>query len=239
MALSPQQLLILQTMAPITGYTEFKEIAEKAGIKSEGSVKTQLIRMKALGLVTQEEEKSTKWQITENGIELVKATEAEKQEAVKTHAAEVLIAEQKAEGEGGKEGPTDRPRIGQSREELGLTPYQIFLQMGRDMGGIGVEKLRGITDVVFGDDEDNLDRVWHNLSAMNVAIDLRKQWFMLWQNYQRQSGKPGTISKELQDELVPPAKRTPEQVKLAEAEGRDYDVVEDDRGLWKSGLAPR
>lgn len=234
MALSPQQLLILVTMAPITGYTDFNEIAEKAEIKSHGSVKTQLNRMKDLGLVTKEEEKSTKWQITEKGIELIKATETEEKEAEKQQAAEQLIKEQTGEGKPEEEGPKERIKTGQTQESLKLTPYQIFLQMGRDMGGIGVEKLRGITDVVFGDNPDSLDRVWHNLSAMNVAIDLKKQWFALWQNYLRGAGKPTEMSVELQSEIVPPAKRTQEQVKVAEAAGRDFDVIEGDNGLWKS-----
>ncbi len=249
MALSPQQLLILKTMAPITGFTDFNELAEKAEIKAHGSVKTQLNRMKDLGLVTKEEEKSTKWQTTEKGIELLKSGETEEVEAEKQRvaAAEQLLKEkEESEKEGtikpvpepevkpGEDEPKDRIKTGQSQEELKLTPYQIFLQMGRDMGGIGVEKLRGITDVVFGDNPDSLDRVWHSLSAMNVAIDLKKQWFTLWQNYLRQAGKPGEISDELQSEITPPAKRTQEQVKVAEAAGRDFDVIEGENGLWKS-----
>lgn len=233
MKLPPQQEKILVAMAPITGFSDYKEIAEKSGVPIE-SVRTQVGRLGKIDLMIKED-KSSKWQITERGIEeSQKINQAVEQAA--TEEEERAAAEKKAAEKAAEEGG-DRLSAGMSREDLKLTEYQIFIQMGKDMGGINVEKLRGIADVVFGDNPDNLDRVWYNLSAMNIAIDLRKQWFMLWQNYLRGAGKPTEISSELQSELVPPAKRTPEQVKLAEAEGKDYDVIMDDNGLWKSTLS--
>jgi len=125
----------------------------------------------------------------------------------------------------------DREPPGQTREAMGLTEYQIFIKMGRDMGGVIPDKLRGIADVVFGDDPHSLERVWYNLSAMNIAIDLRKQWFMLWQNYLRQSGKPSDMPAGLRDTLAPPEKRTPEQLKELAAEGRDWEIRENESGI--------
>jgi hypothetical protein len=208
--LSDQQRDILGLMAVQVGMRDYKEIAEAGEIK-EDIFLAQLSRLKKQGLVEQEKPRSSLWQITDAGV---KAN---------------LEAAEATEGAEGEE--ADRGREGISREEMGLTEYQIFIKYGRQMGGIPQTKLDGIAGVVFGDDPYDLDKVWQNLSEMNVAIDLRKQWFKMWQNYLRQAGKPADVSTTIQAQLTPADKRTPEQVRAAEEQGRDWDLVEDDEGL--------
>ena len=270
MALSPQQLKILRTLAQITGYIEYPELAEKAG-ELKSSVRAQLTKMRTLKYVESDPDDSKKWQITQAGMKEAARSEepdkptnrggapAKKSEPVNSNRGTVTVEVETGEEEepvpakpepkkaappprkqppaqvsveepenSGRQEPT------LSREEMGLTEYQIFIKMGKDMGGVVPEKLMGIADVVFGDDPYNLDRVWYNLSAMNIAIDLRKQWFMLWKNYLKQSGKPSEMSSLLQAELSPPNKRTEDQRKEMAEQGRDWEVEEDDEGIFSA-----
>jgi hypothetical protein len=210
--LPAQQKEILSLMAVQVGMRDYKEIAGASGIK-ESVFLSQLNRLKSLDLVEQEKARSPMWQVTEKGMEYLRSGEEE--------------TEPVDEGEEG----TERGRDKRTREEMGLTEYQIFIKYGREMGGIPQAKLEGIAGVIFGDDPYDMDKVWQNLSEMNVAIDLRKQWFKMWQNYLRQAGKPATVSTSVQAQLTPPDKRTPEQLKAAAEEQRDWNIIENEQGI--------
>ena len=73
---SNQQKLILQTMAAISGYTDFKELAAKAGITKD-SFRSQLTKMEKNEWVQCEAEGSTSWGITDEGINLVNEGKAD------------------------------------------------------------------------------------------------------------------------------------------------------------------
>lgn len=73
---SNQQKLILQTMGAISGYTDFKTLATKAGITKD-SFRSQLAKMEKNGWVKCEAEGSTKWAISDDGMNLVNEGKAE------------------------------------------------------------------------------------------------------------------------------------------------------------------
>lgn len=128
------------------------------------------------------------------------------------------------------------PREGRKKslEEMGLTEYQLFMRMGKQMGGMTHDKVAGIAEVVFGQDPYNLEKVWEVLSGMNVPIDLRKQWFWLWQTYLK-GAKNIDVPDSLRNQVNPPEKRTPEQVKEMQAKGKDWDITQDpETGIWMS-----
>lgn len=237
--LSDQQKLILTILAQQNGYRHYADLAKENKLKP-GSFLTQLNgKLKPLDLVKNEHEGSPNWVITEAGIAALQRMK-EKPLPTPEEKLEELFAETPPPPPPPKHSQApplskveEHPRdsLLQSREALGLSEFQIFQKIGQDMGGLTDAKVRGIADVVFGDDPYNLDRVWANLSEMNVAIDLRKQWFKLWQTYLAGSGKPADISPNIQAQLTPADKRTPEQIKAMEEQGRDWDLIEDDQGL--------
>lgn len=138
-----------------------------------------------------------------------------------------------------KEGDQPEPDLGpiratvRSRESMGLNEFQFFQKIGRDIGGLTVEKVQTIADVVFGDDPYNVDRVHANLGGMNVPIDIRKAWTLRWKTYLQQDTNNMKISPELNLSLSPTQEEQAGAVKIkAGEEKQDWDVFQGADGLY-------
>ncbi|KKL16395.1 hypothetical protein LCGC14_2496010, partial [marine sediment metagenome] len=106
----------------------------------------------------------------EQEAEQLKAKQAEERKQLETKQAEErkraeeteLVEKRRREekGEAGRIEEHPRESLLYSREGLGLTPFQIFMRIGQEMGGLTDAKVRGITDVVWAHNPENLDNVW-------------------------------------------------------------------------------
>ncbi len=154
------------------------------------------------------------------------------------HGSTVIIREpsQSASTQEPAQAPVEREReAARSREDLGLTPYQFFQRIGRDIGGLTHEKVRTVADVVFGDDYESIDRVHANLGGMNVAPDLAKAWALRWQTYLKAGSGKVKISDDLQQSLTPTLREQAEQAGIKPGDDNyDWDVFKTPDGLYHS-----
>jgi len=118
-----------------------------------------------------------------------------------------------------------------SRADVGMTDKQIFENIGRRIGGLPPEKLQVISETIFTYNPEDLDMVWRLFCELGVSIDVRKPWFTGWRAHLQKAGKPVEISAAVQAQITPPDKRTPEQIKEFEAQGRDWIIEENEAGL--------